>query len=99
MRFQNPANVPRPIPLQMDEDELGAEISLVGWGFFGLGTTGRQYDDGTLRRARNRITLANRHLRIVFDDPRELSGQAVDLEGLPGLGDSGGPALLETETG
>ena len=99
VRFQNPANVPRPIPLQMDEDELGAEISLVGWGFFGLGTTGRQYDDGSLRRARNRITSANRRLRIVFDDPRELSGQAVDLEGLPGLGDSGGPALLETETG
>jgi len=29
-------------------------------------------------------------------DPREPGSQALDLEGVPGLGDSGGPALLET---
>ena len=99
LRFRESANMPRPIELQLDEDEIGAEISLVGWGFFGLGTTGRQYDDGTLRRARNRITGANRRLRIVFDDPRERPNEVVDLEGLPSLGDSGGPALLETVAG
>ena len=99
LRFRESANMPRPIELQSDEDEIGAEISLVGWGFFGLGTTGRQYDDGTLRRARNRITDANRRLRIVFDDPRERPNEVVDLEGLPSLGDSGGPALLETVAG
>ena len=99
LRFQESANLPRPIPLQLEGTEQGQVVSLVGWGFFGLGTTGRQYDDGALRRARNRIEEAGRRLRIHFDDPRQQGGEALDLEGMPSLGDSGGPAFLEAEGG
>ena len=70
-------------------------VTLVGWGYFGLGTTGRQYDDGTKRRAQNRISAANSKLRFVFDDPREINSGALPLEGMLGLGDSGGPALID----
>ena len=99
LRFREESALPRPVPLQVDENESGEIISLLGWGFFGLGTTGRQYDDGTLRLARNRITSAESRLQIVFDDPRDRSLESLGLEGMPGLGDSGGPALLSTDTG
>ncbi len=49
--------------------------------------------------ARNTIDTTNHRLRFSFDDPRPADSQAIDLEGLPGLGDSGGPALLATELG
>ena len=99
LRFRVASVLPRPLPLQLEVNELAAEVSLLGWGYFGLGTTGRQYDDGKLRRARNRIVQADRRIRIVFDDPRDFGGESLDLEGVPGLGDSGGPALLETAEG
>jgi secreted trypsin-like serine protease len=35
----------------------------------------------------------------VFDDPRGGNGMVLPLEGTLGLGDSGGPALIETSTG
>ena len=99
LRFRTPSNLPRPVPLQEQSDELGREVTLLGWGYFGLGTMGRQYDDGRLRRATNRITVAARYLRFVFDDPRDSVTETLALEGVPGLGDSGGPALIETATG
>ena len=45
------------------------------------------------------MTEANGRLRFDFVDPRQPQSRAVELEGLPGLGDSGGPALLQTEDG
>ena len=99
LRFREASAIPRPIPLQLDESELGEIVSLLGWGFFGLGTTGRQYDDGRLRLAQNRITVASRRLQIEFDDPRDRSTETLELEGTPGLGDSGGPALLSIASG
>ncbi len=99
LRFREPARVPRPVPLQLRADELGAQVSLVGWGYSGLGTTGRQYDDGRMRRAQNRIVEAERRLRMVFDDPRQRGSEALALEGTPSLGDSGGPAFIETDSG
>ncbi len=99
MRFREESNSPSPYPLQLDSDELGATVRLVGWGYFGLGLNGRQFDDGKMRMAKNVIDYAQARLRIRFDDPG-LSGDApLDLEGMPSLGDSGGPALLESATG
>jgi len=88
--------MPFPVPLKMNrmDDEAGQIADLVGWGYFGLGTTGRQYSDGQFRRAQNRIERADQRLLIRFDDPRSVPQVALDLEGMPGLGDSGGPALL-----
>ena len=49
--------------------------------------------------AQNRISIAERRLQIVFNDPRDRSADALALEGVPSLGDSGGPAFIHTDTG
>ncbi len=99
VRFKHASLIPTPMPLHLSDVEIGATISLLGWGYFGLGTTGRQYSDGTLRLAMNRITGVDRRFRIEFDDPRVSAQLSLPLEGMPGLGDSGGPALLHSENG
>ena len=88
-----------PVQLNREANESSQEVSLLGWGFTGIGTLGLQYNDGKFRRARNRVHEAGQWLSFQFDDPRESGNQALDLEGIPSLGDSGGPALLETEQG
>jgi secreted trypsin-like serine protease len=99
LHFSEPLSFPRPIPLHSSKDELEKTVSILGWGFYGLGTTGREYDDGKLRLAQNQITKATNKLQFEFEDPRLSDSRALDLEGVPGLGDSGGPALIETDTG
>ena len=99
LRFKEPSATPRVMPIRLQELEIGSTVSLLGWGYFGLGTTGRQYNDGSLRLAMNRVTDANRRFRIEFDDPRDSASLALPLEGVPGLGDSGGPALFDSGNG
>lgn len=99
LRFRETSASPSPMPLQLQDNEFGEIVTILGWGYFGLGTTGRQYNDGSLRLATNRITEAGRRLRIVFDDPRSRAKLALPLEGMPGLGDSGGPAFLNGASG
>ena len=99
LRFKQASTTPRAMPLHLQELEPDSIVTLLGWGYFGLGTTGRQYNDGSLRLARNRITDVDRRFKIRFDDPRDRVSQALPLEGVPSLGDSGGPALLENEDG
>ena len=82
------------IALQTDLTEQGQVATLVGWGFFGWGTTGREFSDGKIRMAVNRITEAGNRLQMRFDDPRLPDSDALPMEGTPGLWDSGGPALL-----
>lgn len=99
LRLAAPVTVPLPVPLYREQDEQGQVVTLLGWGYFGIGTTGIQYDDGRFRRADNRVSTAGYRLRFIFDDPRLPGSAAVDLEGMPGLGDSGGPALLLGDNG
>jgi len=99
LRLAQPVVMPRPLPLYRAVDEQDRVATLLGWGYFGIGTTGIQHDDGRFRMARNVVTVAAQRLRFMFDDPRLPDSAAVDLEGIPGLGDSGGPALLETAAG
>jgi secreted trypsin-like serine protease len=99
LRFAAPLAVPRPISLSDYESQQGDIVTLLGWGYFGLGTTGRQRSDGVFRRAQNRLTVAGSRLEIRFDDPRISAADVLDLEGMPSLGDSGGPALHSTEAG
>ena len=99
LRFKQASTTPRAMPLHLQELEPDSIVTLLGWGYFGLGTTGRQYNDGSLRLARNRITDVDRRFKIRFDDPRDRASQALPLEGVPSLGDSGGPALLENDNG
>ena len=93
LRFTDTSTAPT-IPLQTDSTELGQIVTLVGWGFFGWGTTGREFSDGRIRMAANRITMAGERLQMRFDDPRLPDSDALPMEGTPGLWDSGGPALL-----
>lgn len=95
LRFKRASAAPRAIPLLLQEPETDSIVTLLGWGYFGLGTTGRQYNDGSFRLAMNRITDVDQRFKIRFDDPRDSASQALPLEGMPSLGDSGGPALLE----
>ena len=99
LRFKESSATPRVMPIRLQELESGSTVSLLGWGYFGLGTTGRQYNDGSLRLAMNRVTDVNRRFRIEFDDPRDSASLALPLEGVPGLGDSGGPALFDNGNG
>lgn len=99
LRFKRASATPRAVPLYLQELEGESIVTLLGWGYFGLGTTGRQYNDGSLRLAMNRVTDVGRRFRIRFDDPRDSVSQALPLEGVPSLGDSGGPALFESENG
>ena len=99
LHLSEPVQIPQGMPLYRERDELNRVVTLLGWGFSGLGTTGIQHDDGRFRQAQNRISEIRGRLRFDFDDPRRPGNQAVPLEGLPGLGDSGGPALLETTEG
>lgn len=88
-----------PATLYRDTDEINQVFSLLGWGFTGIGTRGLTSNDGSFRRAENRVVEAAQWLTFLFDDPRQSGNQALALEGVPGLGDSGGPALLETGNG
>ncbi|MDO8270907.1 MAG: trypsin-like serine protease [Gammaproteobacteria bacterium] len=99
LRLTQPLEIPRPLALYRAEDEQDRVATFLGWGYFGIGTTGIQHDDGRFRQAKNVVTVASTRLRFNFDDPRLPGSAAVELEGLPGLGDSGGPALLETAEG
>jgi secreted trypsin-like serine protease len=88
-----------PLALYRDNNELDQVVSFVGWGYTGQGTVGRRRNDGRFRRAENTVFEAEQWLKFRFDDPREASPKARLLEGIPGLGDSGGPALFDTEAG
>lgn len=99
LRLREPIAAPVPMALYRDQDERDRVVTLLGWGYSGLGTTGIKSDDGRFRIANNTVSEASARLRFDFDDPRTPNSRAVALEGLPGLGDSGGPALLETEQG
>jgi secreted trypsin-like serine protease len=99
IRFKAPLASPSPIALNMAKDELSKVVTIVGWGYFGIGTLGRQYADGRMRYATNRISQSGRYLRYRFDDPREAASASLPTEGMLGLGDSGGPALITTASG
>jgi hypothetical protein len=80
-----------PVLALFADDELGAELLLLGRGEFGNGLQGILGADHRLRRVTNRVDSVDEHwLRLRFDPPP--GGTA--LEGVGGGGDSGGPALI-----
>ena len=99
IKLDRPVTGIRPISLYNQLDEFNKVVSFVGWGFTGMGTPGVMDNDGKMRRAQNTVMNAGKWLEFLFDDPRETNSKALPLEGAPGLGDSGGPALLETPQG
>lgn len=100
LHLSQPVLATTPLSLYRSADEIDQVATFLGWGYFGIGTTGMQIDDGRMRQAQNRVVDATgSRLRFDFDDPRDSAALALPMEGLPGLGDSGGPALLRSGNG
>lgn len=94
LQLDEPVRDIQPIPLYRGDNEAGQAVTFLGWGYSGVGSTGIRVDDGRLRFARNTVAEAGLWLRFVFNDPTLTDNAAIEFEGIPGLGDSGGPALL-----
>lgn len=76
------------------ESELGQEVLLFGRGDYGNGQVGTIGTDKKLRKATNLIDEANDHwIKFRFDAPPN----CTSLEGVSGIGDSGGPALINEQ--
>jgi hypothetical protein len=87
-----------PIALYSTSDEVGRVVDMVGWGDTGTGLTGVTGPDGQFRLARNKIDRAQADIiSWTFSDPSESGGDCVELEGISGPGDSGGPAFIATK--
>ena len=99
IRLDSEADQVTPLAMYKADQEAGRVLTILGWGYSGIGRTGLQVSDGRLRFARNAVVRAGSQLEIEFDDPAQPGNSAVEFEGVPGLGDSGGPALLETTEG
>jgi hypothetical protein len=81
-----------PVALYRGSDEAGMTVTFFGRGQTGNGETGPKTQDMKLRGAQNKLERANEtSVFFQFDAPET----AVDLEGISGPGDSGGPALVQ----
>ncbi len=97
LHLATPASASAVIGLYRGDQEQAQTMTFLGWGFTGIGTTGTAAADGRLRFAQNTVERAAERLRFEFDDPRDTEATALEFEGIPGLDDSGGPALISEE--
>lgn len=82
----------KPLPLYRDRKEKGMVAVLLGHGKNGDGTKRQFVEDGIARGATSTVDSVDAAwLYFSFDAPPK----GTRLEGAPGPGDSGGPALLE----
>ena len=94
LRLERPVEGIVPAGLYRQTDEEGRPIVLVGHGDTKRGDGGEWTADRIRRGATNVIDEANdTHLVFDFDAP----GEATELEGTAGPGDSGGPAFIEID--
>jgi hypothetical protein len=86
-----------PATMFSGNNELGKTVELIGKGATGTGLTGQDANAShrtELRHAYNKIVDANdRWICYVFDN----SPAGLELEGISGDGDSGGPVLVKVE--
>lgn len=97
IRFDTELTHVTPMALYQADNELNQLVTFLGWGFSGMGRTGISVNDGRLRFARNQVSVADQQLYFRFNNPDAQDGLSVAFEGIPGLGDSGGPALIDSE--
>jgi hypothetical protein len=80
-----------PALLYRDTAETGLIATLLGHGQSGNGANPRRVDDGIARGATSRVDSADSEwLYFSFDSPPS----GTELEGAPGPGDTGGPAMV-----
>jgi hypothetical protein len=104
LKLEKPVTHVKSISTYQDNNEIGKEVLLLGWGDFSTGDIGideaHPVNDGKFRQAWNQVTSVDKNrLKFIFDDPRPDNTKALPLEGVNGPGDSGGPALAMTSTG
>jgi len=81
----------KPISLYRDSKERSSLATIVGHGSSGTGDSRRRVDDGKRRAATSRVDSVNSGwLYFSFDSPP----RGTAMEGAPGAGDSGGPAII-----
>lgn len=94
IKISEPVKNSNPIELYTNRNEMDQIIEIYGKGATGNGLTGEQQDtrtNQTLRFCRNVVTGSNENwLTYVFDPPQN----AIELEGMHGSGDSGGPSII-----
>ncbi|MBE9061960.1 trypsin-like serine protease [cf. Phormidesmis sp. LEGE 11477] len=96
MQLKAPVENVMPLPLYQQKEEAGKIATFVGRGDFGTGLIGPDQVNGKMRMATNRIEQSDdQWLVFSFDAPPN----CTELEGISGPGDSGGPALIETQFG
>lgn len=82
-----------PISINVDENERGEILRFYGCGETGDGILGNIKEDMLLRRADNKVVdVTEQWIIFKFESPQETG--VLDLEGISGPGDSGGPALM-----
>ncbi|MBU1309464.1 MAG: trypsin-like serine protease [Gammaproteobacteria bacterium] len=100
IKLAKPVQSVEPAKLYRQQDEREQVLWFIGSGGTGTGLTGETigYKDnnGVLRKAQNKVTAVTASdLRFVFE-PGE---KALELEGVSGNGDSGGPAYIKKDDG
>ena len=91
IRLDRPVNGVAPVALYRGNGERGAIATLVGHGGFGRGDSRERSEDGRARAATSQVdSVSVAWLYFSFDSPPG----GTELEGAPGPGDSGGPAIL-----
>lgn len=88
-----PVSKVNPLPLYRKSDEKGRIVTILGCGLTGNGMIGQKVKgDRKLRGAHNRVDRTSPSwIKLTFDSP----DKGLELEGVSGYGDSGGPALIE----
>ncbi|MDR6985403.1 hypothetical protein J2X32_004068 [Rheinheimera pacifica] len=100
IKLAKPVLSVEPAKLYRQQDERDQVLWFIGSGGTGTGLTGEtigyKENNGVLRKAQNKVTAVTKSdLRFVFE-----SGQhGLELEGVSGNGDSGGPAYLKQDDG
>lgn len=100
IKLAKPVLSVQPARLYRQQDERDQVLWFIGSGGTGNGLTGEtvgyKENNGVLRKAQNKvIAVTNSDLRFVFESDQ----QALELEGVSGNGDSGGPAYLKKDDG
>lgn len=91
LALERPVAEVAPLPLCRGGYEVGRTITIVGHGVTGDGRSSSRREDGLRRAATNRIVeIDDTAFVFAFDPPPG----GLDLEGTPGPGDSGGPAIV-----
>ena len=103
LKLDRPVTGIQPTGIYSTTDELTKRVWFVGRGYTGNGKVGISGPASGLNHAENIIDgVSPLWINFDFDAPGSVSetqGKSLELEGISGPGDSGGPAFIETSRG